>query len=320
MIDLEESFPSVSIVIPVYNTGKYVIHTLDSILNQAYPIDKIQVIVIDDASTDNSVEVINSWLLDNASLKATLFLNAINLGLNATLNKGIKEYVNHEFLIIIGDDVLLKDRIRLQVKALQENPAAAFCFSDMEVIDAEGNLIKTSYMHDGYKVDVEKFTIENLYERVLVSNFVPAPTIMHRKSILKEMGCFDEELSFEDLDMSLKILKKYKATFIPESLVQYRLLKGSLSNNALDKLKIVKSYFLIYEKHLGNGYDKLLIKRLDWYLERLYLLKQPDLKSFTMSYMTNWCENKTMVNFIKWGMPYFFYRIIRKLKLVVKKR
>lgn len=313
---MSEIQPFVSIIIPVYNTGKYVLETLDSIVNQTYPLAKIQVVLIDDGSKDNSVELIETWLKDHTIVNCTIVINEKNLGLNKTLNKGAKLYAKHEYVIFIGDDILMPDRVEKQVAALLANPAMGFCFSDMEIIDAAGIQIAASYLKYGYKVDLNNFGTENLYERVLQNNVVPAPSVMHRKSVMEEVGYFDEELTFEDLDMSLKILKKYKAVFVPLPLVKYRVVSGSLSDDPLDNVKHVRSFFLVYQKHLGGHSDESLVKKLDWYLERMYKLNQPNLKVLASDYMSDYCKNKALVNFIKWRMPYLTYRIIRKLKII----
>ncbi len=118
----------VSIIMPVYNSSGYLSDAIESILSQTY--SDFEFIIIDDASTDNSIEIIYSY----HDPRIVLLKNDINLGVTHSLNKGIKHARGKYIARMDADDIALPQRIELQVDFLEKNPEFILVGSFFEVI------------------------------------------------------------------------------------------------------------------------------------------------------------------------------------------
>lgn len=106
----------VSIIIPAFNAGKYISSTLDSVINQTYK--NIEIIIINDGSTDDTETIVHSYIKKD---NRVIYYYQENKGCSASKNKGL-ELVNGEFVQYLdADDILSKDKIQKQVRALSEN-------------------------------------------------------------------------------------------------------------------------------------------------------------------------------------------------------
>ena len=125
--------PQISVVLPVYNEEKYIEECIWSILNQTY--NNFELIIVDDASTDRSLEIINTF----NDPRIQLFSNKKNLGIAKSLNKGCLN-VRGEFIARIdANDIAVKTRFEKQLKYLNNNPNCAVVFSPVLIIDENGN-------------------------------------------------------------------------------------------------------------------------------------------------------------------------------------
>ncbi len=118
----ENNLPLVSVVVPCYNHEKYVKETIESIINQTYK--NIELIVIDDGSKDNSVQVIQEM----ADKHGFTFVHRPNKGLSATLNEGIRLSKGKYFCAIASDDILMLEKIEKQVTFMEANPEYGMCY------------------------------------------------------------------------------------------------------------------------------------------------------------------------------------------------
>lgn len=113
---LQMTEPLVSVFIPVYNAEKYIAESLESILNQTY--DNLEILLVDDGSTDRSVEIIKSY----NDPRIRLIQNEKNMGIPYTRNVGL-DHANGKYMAIMdSDDISLPDRIEKQVRFLEGNP------------------------------------------------------------------------------------------------------------------------------------------------------------------------------------------------------
>jgi len=217
--------PLVSIGTCSYNNGKYIIETLESIKSQSY--DNIQLIIVDDCSTDNSVELINDWLRSYAG-KYIFICHDVNIGGAAPYNECIKNASGKYFCIIDSDDALMPDKVKTQVAILeQSNIHVAAVYSDTYVMDIDSNML------DGLFIQRHRqFTQNpsgNIYNELLQGNYIPILSVMVRKSVLDIMGVFDESLIYGDYDLWLRITREYDFIFSDYVSAKYRIRPGSLS-------------------------------------------------------------------------------------------
>ena len=215
--------PTVSVVIPLYNAADTIVKAVESALAQT--LSDIEVIVVDDGSTDTSLSTVGA--LDDSRLRVLSFDNA---GAPAARNRGIAAAHSDLIALLDADDYWQPEKLVDQVAALAQHPEAALAYSWSDYVDQQGD-----YMCPG-KRDVVKGDPESTYAKLLVSNFLEnGSTPLIRKSALDEVGGFDESLpSAQDLDLYLKIAARYAFVTIPKVQVYYRITTGSITSKLLE--------------------------------------------------------------------------------------
>jgi alpha-1,3-rhamnosyltransferase len=242
--------PLVSVISVCYNHAKYVLETLDSIKNQTYP--NIELIIMDDSSIDNSVEVIKSWINKN-DYDCQFIAHQKNQGLCKTLNEAINFISGVYVQIISCDDILNSNKIKLQIE-LFNNLSSAYgvIHTDLNYINEKSEFIDRakSRQRSNFK--------DEFYYKLIESNKIAAPTLLYKYQSILDVGKFDERYSFEDLDILLKLSKKYKIAYLDKCLLNYRILDTSLYRTrgikgTLDRVKIIYSHIIDDKsKHLAN--------------------------------------------------------------------
>lgn len=242
---LDSKLPLVSIGIPSFNTAKFIIATLDSIKNQSYP--NIEIIIVDDCSRDNSVELIEAWLL-TCPIKYTFIRNEVNLGLTRTCNILLNNARGRYFAVLGADDVYAADKLGVQVALLEEKgPGAALVYSDISLMDEHGKILEGSFFSRFYP-DLGK-PQGKVFVALTQHNFIPAISILGRTNCFLEVGGYDEKLAFEDWDMWLKLALKFEFFFSDYVSGIYRIHSASMSHNK--SVSFHESALIIYKKYLG---------------------------------------------------------------------
>ena len=250
--------PLVSVIAVCYNHQKYVVETLDSIINQTY--SNIQLIIMDDCSSDNSVQVIQQWI-DINNIDCVFISHQQNKGLCKTLNEALKYVKGKYYKLIACDDTLNQNFIKITTDVFDKSEMnVGFVFSDMETIDEKSKIIEYSYLYDriNLKTIPKPIDFNHIYEK----NIIPAPATLIKTEILATVGYYDESLCFEDLDFYLRILKKYKCEFVNQQLIQYRILNTSQIRSR--NYSFEKDLIKVYEKHadFSSKSSNLFKKRL----------------------------------------------------------
>jgi len=229
----------VSIVIPVYNTEKFIKECIESVLRQTY--DKIEVIAVDDGSTDNSLKILNQF---SGKIK---IISKSNGGTASALNAGIKEMKGEWFKWLSADDLLLPNSIQELVNEIDKLENKNYIlYSNYNIIDSEGKIIK-EFIEPNYN-SKELFEINT----ILLDHFIGnATTSLIHRSAFDKHGLFDENVDFgEDYEMWLRlcILHKYRLHLVPKILAGYRVHGTQLSakkmNKALENSEIIRNQIL----------------------------------------------------------------------------
>jgi len=206
--------PLVSVVIPVYNCERYVLSALESIVNQSYK--NIEIIVVDDKSTDNSLKIIKS--VSSKDKRVVVLELPKNCGVSGARNKGIVVSRGEYYASMDADDIAVPSRIEKQVAFLEGNPNIAFVGLQIQIIDESGRIIGNR----NYPTN-----IKDVYKRILLGNPFPGPGLLIRNSVLKELGGYNENLPVcEDYDLCLRLLRNSNGLNLKDSLLLYRLHKG----------------------------------------------------------------------------------------------
>ncbi|MEM1136044.1 MAG: glycosyltransferase [Bacteroidota bacterium] len=221
-----DTLPLVSVICLCYNQAKFVHESLSSVLEQDYK--NIELIIVDDASTDNSQEVINRFLVEHANI---LFIPLEkNKGNCTAFNRGLF-HANGKYVIdLAADDVLLPNRISKQVNSFEKlSLNYGVIFSDALMIDQYGKGLKTFYKRDKDGKLIKEVPSGNIYQALIEKMVVCSPTMMIRKAVLDELGGYDESLSYEDYDFWVRSSRSYHYFFLDEILTKKRILPNSQS-------------------------------------------------------------------------------------------
>ncbi|SDS24374.1 alpha-1,3-rhamnosyltransferase [Pseudomonas asplenii] len=194
---MTDAQPLVTVIIASYNHGPYIEQSILSVLNQTYP--NIELLVVDDGSTDDSVERIRRLQAEHGFD----FQVQKNQGLTNTLNGAIAR--SHGSLIAPfgSDDIMLPERIAIQVAHMDGKPEVGICAGNIELIDSEGNLFPEKRQRRD--VPFRRLDFDDMFlER---KPYPPAPTLLIRREALNKVGGFDPQIRLEDLLIELKITR-----------------------------------------------------------------------------------------------------------------
>ncbi|VAW52942.1 hypothetical protein MNBD_GAMMA05-1883 [hydrothermal vent metagenome] len=262
----ELTLPLVSIVVPVYNAEAFLAESLDSITNQTYP--NIEILIMDDASTDGSAEIIRSY-----GDKITHIRNENNLGQFGNVNKGIEKTKGEFVCVYHADDIYKPDIVEKEAHYLIQNRSAGAVFCMDIFIDGRGKvynqLTLPQAVTGGGPFDYEAILNALLtYKNV----FLIGPTSMVRRNVYFDVGLYNEE-EFGiagDLEMWARIAKSYDLGIIEEHLQYYRHDHGNLSQNYYRLRTETEIHFRIMQNHLDSGglslarTDSLKANRAHW--------------------------------------------------------
>jgi glycosyltransferase involved in cell wall biosynthesis len=208
----------VSVIIPCYNAEKYILEAIDSILNQSY--ENIEIIVVDDCSTDKSLSLLSSIKSD----KLKILQLERNSGYANALIKGIDIAIGDYIARMDADDISVKTRIEKQVKVLNDFHDIAFVSSNRFRILPSGKGYMTNTK---YNEELVVQTWDNLIENKRI--FVDAGTMFSKDKYLSVGGYRNYQRSGMDVDLWLRLLEKYKpALAFTSPLYGHRLLPESI--------------------------------------------------------------------------------------------
>ena len=215
----------VSVILLCYNQGEYVEESIRSVLDQDY--GDIELIVVDDASTDSSSEIIQRLSSDHDFV---FIQNDKNLGNCKSFNIGFNSSKGDLIIDLAADDYFLPGKIKKQVEQFSQlDPDYGVVFSNAEMIDKDGKSLGTHFEKvkkiKKFKEMPEGFIFPELLERFIVS----AATQMIKREVLEELEGFDETLSYEDFDFWIRSSKKWKYAYLHEPLMVLRKLPTGMS-------------------------------------------------------------------------------------------
>lgn len=208
----------VSVCINVYNAEKYIVDTIKSVTNQTYK--NLQIIVIDDCSTDNTYEVLKS--IDDPRLE--VYRLPFNCHISNACNEGFK-YVKGEYVAHLdSDDMWMPEKIEKQVAFLENNDKYGACFTHVEVIDDDGNISDDSgdnfrnfFAFDNYpQAEMYRFFFDK-YNRLCHSSS------LIRSEFIRKVGNHDVSfLYLHDFDYWMRLLTVTPLYILPDRLTLYR--------------------------------------------------------------------------------------------------
>jgi teichuronic acid biosynthesis glycosyltransferase TuaG len=215
-VDRRATAPLVSVVIPVYNQGRYLAAAIESVLAQKY--EPIELIVVDDGSSDDTPAVIAQYVDRISSIRQS------NHGASHALNHGIQ--ASHGILVcwLSADDEFLPGKLHAQVEAFVAEPDLWLCSTGFDVVDAAGNMVRRN--------PTTRWRHPDPFVAVLWENPINGSTVMVRREVFDQVGFFDTALRADvDADMWLRIAPVGRIVQLQGAFLRYRVHGASLSAN-----------------------------------------------------------------------------------------
>lgn len=216
--------PLVTVICLCYNHQRFIKEAIESVWQQDY--SPIQLIVVDDGSSDGSATIIKKLLYHKP--EATFLAQETNLGSCRSFNRALK-LASGDFVIdLAADDVLLPNRVSAGVEMFQETGREyGLQFSDAEIISEDGNHVE----YHSEKFPHDSIPQGDIYRNLIDRYFICSPTMMFRKELLDHTKGYDEKLAFEDFDLWIRASRTYKFCYSSKVLVKRRLVSNSMSSD-----------------------------------------------------------------------------------------
>ena len=234
------SEPLVSIIVITYNSAKYVLETLESALAQTYR--KIELIVSDDCSTDDTVEACRNWIDKHRDrfVRSELLTAEKNTGISPNCNRGVGAAQGEWVKLIAGDDILTPQCIEAFVGFSQTHPEARLIFGSCQIL-------RNGVLEEALNPPSEFISVtvdEQLLYLLQFGNCIQGPTSFLERRTLVGIGGYDESIPFsEDWPLWIKAThSRNRLYFMPRICAIYRAHEGGIFSKTL----------------LGKPYDPLL--------------------------------------------------------------
>lgn len=294
---------SVDVIVVSYNHSHFLEECLFSIKNQTY--NNWNLIIADDASSDNSVDVINNWLIIN-SVSATRVFNSSNKGLCATLNQCLAFCKGKYVKIIAADDFIANDFLSESVKKFEElNPDYMVLYSNAMYVDEHSQPIPAKDYYLKSEMPSGEVTDE-LYK----NNFIAAPSVLLKREIFEQVGLYDPQIILEDYDLWLRAATKgIKFFFLNKTLTFYR--THDSNQTIVRKKKINTQKVLLKMKYDAHGKYEKIINNDMLLLYKYY--KNLEGTGVLESYYNYKGKKERFYKAISNNQNYYIYKIIDKL-------
>lgn len=225
--------PLVSIPIVTYNSAEFIIETLESVKAQTYP--RLELIVSDDCSKDNTVALCREWLAQNKDrFERTQLIEAKrNTGVSANLNRAEAACTGEWVKFLDGDDLLLPTCVQDYMDFVEAHPETIYMFSRIEAFGAseERNRYYTEKVFDYTIFDLDA---KQQYEKLIWQNCIMSSTCMYNRKKNAELGLKNDERIplLEDWPRWINVTKKgIQLSFLDKVKVMYRIHEKSLSTS-----------------------------------------------------------------------------------------
>jgi alpha-1,3-rhamnosyltransferase len=259
----EHDNPLVSIIVITYNSAKYVLETLESAKTQTY--QNIELIVSDDCSTDDTVEICRRWIEENKGrfVKAKIVTVDQNTGVSGNCNRGVKSAQGEWIKFIAGDDTLKEEALEKYIEYLKTHCDIEVLHCDCDLYDNKINSTSFIRQTNGKILLFNNPMIRSNHQYSLILRESPiyAPTTILKRNIINKYK-FDEEIrNIEDKPLWITLTRNnIKLNFIPISLVNYR----------IHDLSIQKAFNEIYSAYKYSNW-KMYKKYIH---DELYMIEQ----------------------------------------------
>ena len=244
MVKEKMSNPKISVIMSVYKGEKYLSEAIESILNQT--ITDFEFIIVNDGSTDNSLDIIQSY--DDERIK--ILNNEKNIGLTKSLNKALKQ-ANGEYIARQdADDISLPNRFEEQIKYLEKHLEVALLGTIAYLIDKKGKIV-------GKRVVLAKPSLKDLFKD---NQFIHG-SVMFKKEVIEKLGGYNELIRYsQDYELWLRIAKHYDVRNLTQLLYK---LRSHDANIRLANLEESTLYHLLVLRSVRGELDEIILKAVN---------------------------------------------------------
>jgi len=318
-----ESIPRVSVILPNYNYAKYLDERIQSLLNQTF--QDFELIILDDNSTDNSIEVINKYAFNE---KIKTFFYKENSGLTYKRWNDGADLSRGEYLLFAGaDDVCDKTMLEKLVSKLDNHPSAGLAFSQSWEINSEGEKIRSLKVGTDF-LDKKRWEADFVDDGkkecfyLLFQNTIPnASAVLIRRKCFFESGKFDESLLLlADWMLWVKILLKSDLAYVAEPLNYFRTHPANVRKSHAANGVYVEESYQILSQLLGNIHiqkdtaERIFENRMKIWVRSLLAkeIKIPLKRNLSIYKRSKRLDPKTNIRFAKKFMLIFLKKIQSK--------
>lgn len=240
--------PKVSVIMSVHNGMPYLVEAVRSIFAQTYK--NFEFIIVDDASTDDTCEYLQS-LKDQ---RVKLIRNQENLGLAASLNKALRQAQGDHVARMDADDISHPDRLKKQLEFLERNPQIDLCGTWADLIDEKGKIIgeKKFYTKDS-----------RIKKALVIYSPIIHPSLFAKKAVFKKLRGYDKNFEYaEDYEFLLRAKKDFIFANIGEKLFKLRLWDKRRSRaqmGKIDRADFRTKLTALKKGYFGKGYALIVI-------------------------------------------------------------
>jgi len=252
------SNPLVSVIIPAHNCEQFIRGSIQSALNQT--VTNLEVLVIDDASTDNSYAILSQIATQDS--RVLLYQNTTNMGVANTRNRGIDLAQGQYVAFLDADDLWKPQKLEKQL-VLMESTGCDFCYTAYSFIDGNGVAFGKPYWVPAFVT----------FKQLIQENIIGCSTAICKAKLLKQYK-MHPEYAHEDYVLWLELLQNgYTGCGVQETLMQYRVLKNSRSG---DKKKAAVNRWRIYRNFLKMDLRAASIAFLSYAIRGIRKYYSPD--------------------------------------------
>lgn len=228
---INQKQPLVSVIMPVYNAGDFLLEAIESILNQTYK--NFEFIIVDDASTDNSWKILKKFKKKDKRIK--IYRLKENVGVSKTVKYAIKKAKGKFLARMDADDVTSPQRLEKELNYLLKNQEAVAIGTQCRLINKEGKII-------GKKIFPIKF--EDIYKYIFIFIPVQQPTLMiNRTKLPKDFEYYHDGLNTaEEVELIFKLFQYGKVENLNKFLHYYRIHDKNTSLSNIKKTFLITFY------------------------------------------------------------------------------
>jgi glycosyltransferase involved in cell wall biosynthesis len=239
--------PRITVLMPVYNAERFLREAIDSILSQSYR--NFEFLIIDDGSTDRSAELVKSY----NDPRIRFIQNEHNLGVSATLNKGIDLARTDLIARMDADDISYPKRLQKQYEYMLVHPDCALLSTWCRVVTEDRQFVR-----------LERYRTKFYYYNLTFECVIYHPTIMFRKSMIEEVGKYSMPHS-EDFDLFWRTSIHYKISNLMEPLLDYRMSSTSLNS-------------VLRKREYDSANEKNVVRNIRYYMGENFRISKTHLE------------------------------------------